>query len=216
MSLFIALPCHGGIVTEKTTMGLFNLGKLLVRNNISHGLLTQANSSLITQGRSKCANFFINNTDHEYILFLDSDIGFKAEDVLKLLNHKVDIVSATYPMKTIPIRYCVNAVQPEQKRGDLLKIEGNGMGFTLIHRNVFGKIAQNYPELKYIPADNSNFSISQEENNNSYHFFMEHKKENKFLSEDKSFFYRASMVGYDIWLDTTIRLQHLGSHIFGE
>ena len=132
MSLFIALPCHGGIVTEKTTMGLFNLGKLLVRNNISHGLLTQANSSLITQGRSTCANFFINNTDHEYILFLDSDIGFKAEDVLKLLNHKVDIVSATYPMKTIPIQYCVNTVQPEQKRGDLLKIEGNGNLVTII------------------------------------------------------------------------------------
>ena len=76
MGIMIALPCHGGIVNEKTTMSLFNLGKLLVRNNIPHGLLTQANSSLITHGRSKCANFFINNTDHEYLFFLDSDIGF--------------------------------------------------------------------------------------------------------------------------------------------
>ena len=83
----IALPCHGGIVNEKTTMSLFNLGKLLVRNNIQHGLLTQANSSLITHGRSKCANFFINNTDHEYLFFLDSDIGFNPEDVLKFLSH---------------------------------------------------------------------------------------------------------------------------------
>ena len=96
MSLMIALPCHGGIVNEKTTMSLFKLGKLLVRSNIPHGLLTQANSSLITQGRSKCVSFFMNNTDHEYLFFLDSDIGFDEHDVLKLINHQVDIVTSAY------------------------------------------------------------------------------------------------------------------------
>ena len=39
MSLMIGLPCAGGIVSEKTTLGLFNLGKSFVRNNIHHGLL---------------------------------------------------------------------------------------------------------------------------------------------------------------------------------
>jgi glycosyltransferase involved in cell wall biosynthesis len=217
MSIMIALPCHGGIVSEKTTMSLFNLGKLLVRNNIPHGLLTQANSSLITQGRSKCANFFINNTDHEYLFFLDSDIGFNPEDVLKLISHQVDIVSGAYPMKTIPIRYCYDILQPEQRKGDLVKIEGNGMGFVLIHRSVFLKMAQNFPDLKYIPPTNdSNYSPSQAEMNNSYHYFMEHKENNAFMSEDKSFFFRARMLGYDVWLDTTIKLQHIGSHIFTE
>ena len=182
-------------------MSLFKLGKLLARSNIPHGLLTQANSSLITQGRSKCVSFFMNNTDHEYLFFLDSDIGF----------------DEYYPMKTIPIRYCVNPVRPEQRKGDLLKIEGNGMGFTLIHRNVFLQMAQKFPELKYTPPkDDSNVPPTEAEINNSYHFFMEHKKGDGCLSEDKSFFFRASMLGYDIWLDTTIKLQHVGSHIFSE
>ena len=217
MSLMIALPCHGGIVSEKTTMSLFNLGKLLARNNIPHGLLTQANSSLITQGRSKIANFFINNTDHEYLFFLDSDIGFNPEDVLRLLSHQVDIVSGAYPMKTIPVRYCINIQQPEERQGDLVKITGNGMGFVLLHRNVLLKMAQNFPELKYIPStDDSNVPPSQEEMNNSYHYFMEHKENNAFMSEDKSFFHRARMLGYDVWLDTSIKLQHIGSHIFTE
>jgi hypothetical protein len=217
MSLMIALPCHGGIVSEKTTMSLFNLGKLLARNNIPHGLLTQANSSLITIGRSKIANFFINNTDHEYLFFLDSDIGFNPEDVLKLMSHQVDIVSGAYPMKTIPIRYCINIQQPEERRGDLIKIEGNGMGFVLVHRNVLLKMAQNFPELKYIPPTNdSNVTPTPEELNNSYHYFMEQKVDNAFMSEDNSFFYRARMLGYDVWLDTSIKLQHIGSHIFTE
>ena len=176
MGIMIALPCHGGIVNEKTTMSLFNLGKLLVRNNIPHGLLTQANSSLITHGRSKCANFFINNTDHEYLFFLDSDIGFNPEDVLRLLSHNEDIVSGTYPMKTIPIQYCVDVLQPEERKGDLLKVGGNGMGFVMIHRNVFADIAQKFPYLKYIPSTkDSNYPPTEEEMNNSYHYFAEEK-----------------------------------------
>ncbi len=215
MTLMIGLPCAGGIVSEKTTLGLFNLGKKLVRNNIDHGLLTLTNSSLITQARSKVANFFINNTEHEYLFFLDSDIGFNPDDVLKLMSHQIPIVSGAYPMKIIPERYCVDVVQPEERHGDLLKINGNGMGFVLIHRQVFLDIAKHYPNLKYIPSNyHSDTPHSPEEMNNSFHFFAEHQSENGFMSEDKSFFHRAKQVGYNIFLDTSIRLNHTGYHIY--
>ena len=211
----IGLPCAGGIVSEKTTLGLFNLGKALVRNNIDHGLLTLTNSSLITQARSKIANFFINNTEHDYLFFLDSDIGFNPEDVLKLLAHQVPIVSGAYPMKIIPERYCVDISQPEQRHGDLVKINGNGMGFVLIHRQVFLDIAKQYPNLKYIPSDyHSDTPHTEAEMNNSYHYFAEHQTPNSFMSEDKSFFHRAQQVGYNIWLDPTIKLNHTGYHIY--
>jgi glycosyltransferase involved in cell wall biosynthesis len=215
MTLMIGLPCAGGIVSEKTTLGLFNLGKALVRNNIDHGLLTLTNSSLITQARSKIANFFINNTQHDYLFFLDSDIGFNPEDVLKLLAHQVPIVSGAYPMKIIPERYCVDVIQPEQRHGDLVKINGNGMGFVLIHRQVFLDIAKQYPNLKYIPSDyHSDTPHTEAEMNNSYHYFAEHQTPNSFMSEDKSFFHRAQQVGYNIWLDPTIKLNHTGYHIY--
>ncbi len=211
----IGLPCMGGIVSEKTTLGLFNLGKEFVRNDIPHGLLTLTNSSLITQARSKIANFFINNTEHEYLFFLDSDIGFNPKDVLKLLSHQVPIVSGAYPMKTIPERYCVDIVQPEQRHGDLVRINGNGMGFVLIHRQVFLDIAKQNPGLKYIPSDyHSDTLHTSAELNNSYHYFAEHQTQNGFMSEDKSFFHRAQQIGYNIWLDPTIKLSHTGYHIY--
>jgi len=72
-------------------------------------------------------------------------------------------------------------------------------------------------EVTHFPDKlDSNYEPTQAEIDNSYHFFMEHKKDDGFLSEDKSFFFRANMIGYDIWLDTTIKLQHIGSHIFAE
>ena len=216
--LCIALPAHGGIVSEKTTLGLFNLGKLLVRNNIEHGLLTITNSSLITQCRSKCANFFVNNTQFDHIFFLDSDIGFEPQSVLKLLQHNIDIVSATYPMKIYPPRYPVNIKQPEERNGDLVKINGDGMGFVMIHRRVFQDIAKRYPGLKYTPCDKSSDTPSTEvEKANSFHFFAELKdgNSNGFMSEDKAFFRRAENVGYEVWMDTTIQLTHTGYHIYG-
>jgi len=216
MGVMIGLPCGGGNINEQTTVGLFNLAKAFVRNDIPHGLLTLSNSSLITQARSRVANFFINNTDFEYLFFLDSDIGFKADDVLKLLSYKADIVSAAYPMKIIPERYCVDVVQPERKVGDLLQISGNGMGFVFIHRKVFHDIAKAYPGLKYTPSDyHSEVPHTEAEMNNSYHYFAEHPCRNGFMSEDKSFFHRAKQVGYNIWLDTSIKLKHTGYHIYG-
>ena len=76
MSVLIALPCYGGLVSDKTAKGLFNLGKDLRSNNIDHGLITLANESLITKGRSRIANFFMNNTQYEYVMFIDADVGF--------------------------------------------------------------------------------------------------------------------------------------------
>ena len=217
MSLLIALPCYGGLVSDKTAKGLFNLGKDLRTNQIDHGLITLANESLITKGRSRIANFFINNTEYEYVMFVDADVGFQSEDVLKLLSHQKDIVCGAYPMKSIPLRYNYNLTQPPVAENGLVQIENIGFGFALIHRRVFDRIRENYEDLKYIPALNhSNYPITEAEYHNSYHYFNELKKDMSYLPEDFSFFERAKSVGFVAWLDTSIRLSHVGSHVYEE
>lgn len=209
----IAMPCYGGLVSEKTCSSMFKLGKVLSRQQIDHGLLTLANSSLISQGRSKIANFFINNTEFEYLLFIDSDISFDTKHVIRLLNRNKDIVAGSYPMKTIPLKYNYAKSSPEIKDGDLVKIDSIGMGFVLVRRKVFLDISYSYPDLKYIP-DTVSAPVPEKEFQNSYHYFAEMKYNTNFLPEDISFFHRARSVGYDVWLDTTIDLEHVGSYVF--
>jgi hypothetical protein len=218
MSVMIGMPCYGGNVSDKTTTGLFKLGKMFVRSGIDHSLLTTANESLITQGRSKIANFFINNTEFEYLLFLDSDVGFEPEDVLKLLEHNKELVVGAYPMKTVPLQWNFNLSEPRQMDGHLAAIDSIGLGFALIHRSVFLKVTEKYGnELHYIPSDKSiGHKTTKEEFENSYHFFKEEKVNGHYLAEDISFFHRVRQCKIQPWLDTSIKLCHVGSHVFQE
>jgi hypothetical protein len=211
------MPSYGGIVSDKTAISLFNLGKTLVRNNIDHGILSMSNQSLITRGRSKMANFFLNNTEYEYLFFLDSDIGFDPNDVLKLLSHKKDIVSGAYPMKSIPLEWNFSLSQNGKRENDLVAIDRIGIGFTLIHRNVFESLIKKYgEELKFMPKESKNEVLTIEELNNSYHFFSELKYQNTYLPEDLSFFERAKNCGFQPWMDVSINLSHVGSYVFKE
>lgn len=217
MSVLICVPSYGGIVSDKTAVSLFNLGKTLVRNSIDHALLSLSNESLITRGRSKMANFFLNNTEYEYLFFLDSDIGFDPNDVLKLLSHKKELVSGAYPMKSIPLEWNFSLSKNGKRDNDLVAIDRIGIGFTLIHRKVFESIIEKYgDELKFIPRRSKKEDITIEELNNSYHFFSELKYEDTYLPEDLSFFERTKNCGFQPWMDVSINLSHVGSHIFQE
>jgi len=216
MSVMISLPCYGGLVSDKTAKGLFHLGKELRTAKVDHGLLTLSNESLITRGRSKMVNFFMNNTEYERILFIDADVGFNPEDVFNLLKYDKDIICGAYPMKTIPLRYNYNITQPPVEEGELVKIDNIGFGFVLIKRKVFKDISQKYgDELKFTPPkDDSNYPPTEKEYYNSYHYFLELKKDNTYLPEDFSFFERAKSLGYTSWLNTNVMLSHVGSHVF--
>jgi len=219
MSVLIALPCYGGNVSEKTTTGLFNLGKRLNENGIDHGLLTLSNESLISRGRSRIVNFFMNNTEYDYLFFLDSDIGFMPSDFFELWKHRdLDMVSGAYPMKSVEIQYNYNLVQPVNViRDNVAQISGVGLGFSLITREVFSSIAAKFPELRYQPSTKGSLTPpTTAEFENSYHFFVERKIGDSFLPEDHSFFSRANDCNYKSWLCGSINLSHTGYHVFKE
>jgi hypothetical protein len=219
MSVLIALPCYNGNVSEQTTIGLFNLGKELTKRGIEHGILTLSNESLISRGRSRIVNFYVNNTSFEYLFFLDADIGFSVDDFFTLWdNRDLKMVSGCYPMKNLPLQFNFNLVSPLNKiRNDIVEITGIGLGFSLLSREIFVSVMQSFPELKYRPViKESTKGMTEDELNNSYHYFHERKVGDCFLPEDHSFFSRAVDCGYKSWLCSSVTLAHTGYYIFGE
>ena len=106
--LAIATPCYGGQVTEGYLQSMFNLIAKCFEMSIPVMLLTMANESLITRGRNELVhNFLLTNSTH--LMFIDADIAFKADDVISMIRKNVDVVAASYPLKSMDwegIRKC--------------------------------------------------------------------------------------------------------------
>lgn len=217
ISLLIAIPCYGGNLSSETVTGLYKLAKHLERVGIFNELLLVANESLIPHGRATIANIFMCDTNHTHLLCIDADIGFTAEDVIKLLELEVDFAVAAYSMKVIPPQYNFT-ISNKRFNDDMtaITVDSIGAGFNLITRKVFDRVAKRYP-LRYIPINKSlGYNVSEARSKNSYAYYETYiDPDTKHLvSEDFAFNNRWTETGGKIWLHTGIQLTHTGSHVF--
>src|SRR5882762_2004369 len=83
-SLLIATPCYGGLVTDHYLMSLLNLTRVLAGNGIAFDVRT-VTDSLITRARNHIANEFLREDGFTHLLFIDADLGFDANAVLRYL-----------------------------------------------------------------------------------------------------------------------------------
>ena len=55
---------------------------------------------MVTKARNKLVEYFLED-NYTHLMFIDSDMGFHYETILKLLNFDKPIVGCTYPVKKI-------------------------------------------------------------------------------------------------------------------
>jgi hypothetical protein len=103
--LFVATPMYGGMCAGMFARSTNDLSALAVHYGIEVKYYYLFNESLITRARNYCVDEFMRS-DCTHLLFIDSDIGFNANDVLTLLalqsdESEYDILCAPYPKKCI-------------------------------------------------------------------------------------------------------------------
>lgn len=109
--IFVATPMYGGNCTGMFARSIADLVTLCTRYNIPLNLYFLFNESLITRARNYCCDEFVRSTS-THLMFIDSDIGFDANDVLALLALSVqemddnkpntyDVIGGPYPKKNI-------------------------------------------------------------------------------------------------------------------
>ena len=64
-------------------------------------ILFKDGDALITRARASLVSQFLDDRDATHLLFVDADIGFEPEQVLRLIECGADICAAVYPIKRI-------------------------------------------------------------------------------------------------------------------
>lgn len=103
--LFLATPMYGGACAGIYTRSVADLVARCAAVGIQLHFHFLFNESLITRARNYCCDDFLR-TDCTHMIFIDSDIGFAADDVIGMLalqvsNPEYDILGAPYPKKCL-------------------------------------------------------------------------------------------------------------------
>ena len=199
----ILVPCNGGI-EHQTDVCLRELEKR------GYEVWRTPGYSAIDQGRNRMAYDAIYRRNFEELMWIDSDVIFNPDDVDKLRKSGYDFIGGAYPFKGWPRM----TVQPkdnqsitfDEKTGKVYEVECVATGFMYTKATVYKSIK----EKLNLPLCNTSFDAPQipffrpdvwYENNTPY-----------YLGEDFSFCKRAQQVGYKVYLDSRIKLGHVGKY----
>jgi len=231
-NIFFAIPCYDSHVTEPFMISFLQTCLFFKEIGLKYSVCT-ISDSLINRARNNLVAKFMSNPDYTHLFFIDVDLQFKKEAVLKLLWHDKDVVTASYPIKEINwekvkegalkdldskdlmeygSRYVAHLTKPGEteinvSNGALECLE-SGTGFMVIKRQVFDKMFKKYKKLKY--KDDTG-ALNNLEADNAYALFNSYVDEDgRFLSEDYGFCRYWQKINGKVWVDPTIDLIHFG------
>ena len=102
VNLVVATPCFGGQISTLYAMSLFKLQrKLRDCRGVNLKLLFKDGDALITRARASLISQFLDDPGATHLLFVDADIGFEPDQVLRLIACGADMCASIYPIKRI-------------------------------------------------------------------------------------------------------------------
>lgn len=153
--VFLAVPSYGGICSE-TVYSLFGSKEALLRNNIESELEIFSGNCHVDDGRNRLVRDFLE-TDCTDFVFIDTDVRFDPEDLVKLVLYDRDVVAGIYPLKQedeeYPVRFLGGDIQADSD--GLVEVESVPTGFLRIKRHVLEKLYESVPKFR-AKQDNPN------------------------------------------------------------
>lgn len=129
-----------------------------------------------------------------HLMFIDNDMQFPPDGVMRLLKHDKDIVCGAYRMKARDMNGTIKMIKNgvyenvENPPETLFMCDAAPTGFMMINMKIFDKIGFPY-------------------------FYTCYANEN-LMGEDVYFCGKAKEAGFEIWCDGTIKLGHVGDYVY--
>ena len=143
------MPCYD-MVKIPTMISMVKLVKELTVAGLTFELNTMK-SPYVAYARNILMSRFLQR-DEDFLLFIDSDLEFEPECVLKMLITEKDVICTPYRVKTNEpdsVKYTVSIQDPKNVKilqGGLVEIQNGPAGMMLIKRRVFEKLIKDYPD----------------------------------------------------------------------
>lgn len=205
-NVHIMMPCYGGQLTESTFMSFVRWANTARELGIDWSIETMVNESLISRARNTLTAKFLIHPKTTHLMFIDADIGWEPWHLLVMLNHDVDVIGGLYPMKSLPVRWCINTFEGGESRDNLQEVSKTGTGFMLIKRSVFAKLDA-HPATKPFRND---LGLPVELDPFMRTYFDTAVRDGRYYSEDWTFCENWRDLGGKIWVDPRITLKHTG------
>jgi len=208
----ICMPCYGGQLTESTFMSYIKWSNTARQLGLDWTVETMTNESLISRARNTLTAKFLHNKESTHLMFIDADIGWEPWHLLVMLDAQKDVIGGLYPMKSLPVKWCVNGLPGvvEDPNSSLVEVSKTGTGFLLIKRDVFEK-SDSHPAVRAFAND---IGLPPELNQYMKTYFDTAVREGRYYSEDWTFCENWRDLGGQVWVDKRVLLRHTGTYVF--
>ncbi len=124
-----------------------------------------------------------------HILFVDADMVFPYDIIPRLLKSGKEIIGVEYNKREFPLKMLCEPLE-ERKTDEIYKVKYTGTGLLLIDLSVFEKFR------------------------GAWFRFERNADGELVLGEDVFFCNEARQAGYDVFVDPTIKVGHLGEYAY--
>lgn len=206
----VAIPAYDGKLNIKSAFALANLAIQTAQAGVTLYLTQISGCSLITKARNALVADFLAS-DATDLLFVDADVIFKAEDVMRLLalSGDKDITAGAYPRRAKDKKFFTDLYLTDDGKLEfadgMLRVKRIGTGFMLIRRHVLETMRDKHPEWK------CHNNVLERDEHAIFDFQL---KDGEYYGEDYTFCNRAEDEGFTVHLDTDINLPHVGTEEF--
>lgn len=201
--VLIGTPSYDGRIDVWFANSLLGTVRMAIEKGIHVHAIYTSYDSLIQRARNSLFKLAIEG-GYDDLFFIDSDAEWEPEWFFRLLDRPEPIVGGALVKKTSKEGYTVKLVDKHLKWSEdkkIIEVDGVGTGFLKINRFALEKL-----------WDMSEEYISEGE---KHRMVCDIKVENgDLISEDYILCNKWKSLGYKVWLDPTITLNHIGTKKF--
>lgn len=208
---FIATPTYTGKVDNSYLYSLLNSFPLLSAAGIGYDHFLHSYNCHVDDSRNSILRSFLD-TDCTDLVFIDADVSWEPEDLVKLIKHDRDIVAGVYPKRSsADLEFPVHTepgIELWSDKDGLVEVAGAPTGFMKIKRHVVEKMVEANAHRRYVgrgslPGDRLYTIV----------FERTYEDGNRW-SGDYAFCRQWRKSGGKIYVDPEMRLSHTGETEF--